>query len=277
MELRTLEHCTLAQITEAFNHAFSDYVVPLKLSEEAMAEKIKTENILPVLSAGAFDNGQIVGFILHGYDLVDGVPTVYNAGTGVIPSHRGKAITQSIYQFILPLLQEKQIHHHVLEVISTNTPAIRVYEKLGFRTQRELGVFKKTDFLEIQNDIVIKDTELDESLLKAFNSCEPSWQNSTASILRNPDGHKIIGAFDGDKIIGCAVYAQSTGRVKQLAVHPQHRGKKIGSALVSYMMQHKQGEALVFTNIDLGYKPAIAFLQSLGFQQLLMQFEMKMS
>src|SRR5215203_2655954 len=135
MDFRSLEHCTLQQITTLFNDAFSDYILPLQLTPEVMAEKIKTENILPRLSAGAFEGNKPVGFVLHGYDAIDGVPTVYNAGTGVIPSHRGKGITQSIYQFVLTALRQRNIHHHILEVISTNKPAITIYEKLGFKKQ----------------------------------------------------------------------------------------------------------------------------------------------
>jgi ribosomal protein S18 acetylase RimI-like enzyme len=274
MDVRTLQHCSLAQITEVFNHAFSDYIIPLKLTNEAMAEKMKTENISLELSAGAFDQEQLAGFVLHGYDVIEGVPTVYNGGTGVIPSHRGRAITASIYHHIIPKLQSRGIHHHVLEVISTNKPAISVYEKLGFKKQRELGVYKKSDPINFISDVEIKEMELDGSLFKTFSSCGPSWQNNTASIFRNREGHEFIAAFLDDQIAGCAVYVKATGRVKQLAVHPNHRRKGIGTALISYMMNHKKGEALVLTNIDLNYQPAIAFFQKPGFQQLLTQFEM---
>jgi ribosomal protein S18 acetylase RimI-like enzyme len=276
MQTGTLENCTVAELTQVFNLAFSDYIVPLQLTEEAMKDKMKTENIQLPLSAGAFEDGQLVGFILHGYDLVDQVPTVYNAGTGVIPSHRGRSITATLYQFIIPRLQERQIHHHVLEVISTNAPAIKVYEKLGFSRQRELGVFKTDKMIDAPANISIKERKSTGNLLTAFSSCQPSWQNNLSSIYRNAEGHKFLAAFNGNEEVACAVYVPATGRVKQLAVHPQHRRKGYGRALVSYMMRSKCAGALVFTNVDLAYLPAISFLHHLGFDRLLTQFEMKM-
>jgi GNAT superfamily N-acetyltransferase len=261
MDFRTLEHLSLSEITEAFNHAFSDYIIPLRLTEEAMADKMKIENILPELSAGAFYNGKLAGFILHAFDLINGVKTVYNAGTGVIPSHRGKAITNAIYDFIIPKLQSQGIHEHVLE---------------GFNTQRQLGVFKKTGRIQEPVSVTIKEIELTDTLFPAFSSCEPSWQNNTASILRNNNGHQLIAAYDKEVALGYAVYVPSAGRVKQLAVNPAHRRKGIGTALVSYMIQHNQKDALVFTNIDMDYLPGISFFENLGFEKPITQFEMKL-
>ena len=43
--LPAVEHASLSEITETFNHAFSDYIIPLKLTEAMMADKMKTENI----------------------------------------------------------------------------------------------------------------------------------------------------------------------------------------------------------------------------------------
>ena len=133
MEIKTLEQTSLALITAAFNEAFENYFIPLRFTEEGMKAKFRSEGIKPRYSLGAFDNGKLVGFILHGYDEVNGVKTVYNGGTGVLSSHRGRGITAALYQYAVPLLAQQGIYSHLLEVIDNNYPAIRVYEKQGFK------------------------------------------------------------------------------------------------------------------------------------------------
>ncbi len=73
---QTLENISLADITEVFNLAFSDYIVPLKLTEDQLADKIISDNIKLEYSVGAFENKKLVGFILHGYGLVNGKKVV---------------------------------------------------------------------------------------------------------------------------------------------------------------------------------------------------------
>ena len=58
---QTLENISLAEITGVFNLAFSDYIVPLKLTEDQLADKIISDNIKLEYSVGAFENKKLVG------------------------------------------------------------------------------------------------------------------------------------------------------------------------------------------------------------------------
>jgi ribosomal protein S18 acetylase RimI-like enzyme len=276
MNIRTLEQTPLAEITGTFNEAFSDYFIALQFTEAGMAAKIKSEGILPRYSVGAFEEGRMVGYILHGYDIVNGVKTIYNAGTGVIPAYRNKGITTTMYRYIIPLLMEQGIHHHVLEVIDNNYPAMKVYEKIGFRNVRSLVAFKSGS--TIQADKIGDIKRLDEipGEVRLFNDMESSWQNSLESVERDKEGHVLAGIYEGEKLLGFAAFVAATGRVKQYTVHPQHRRKGIGRALFQYMQQASGPGQLVVTNVDEDYKPAIAFLQALGFQRFLRLHEMRM-
>lgn len=53
----------IEKILAAFNLAFSDYLISIKLAETQLRHKIWTENIALELSAGAFDDGNLVGLI----------------------------------------------------------------------------------------------------------------------------------------------------------------------------------------------------------------------
>jgi ribosomal protein S18 acetylase RimI-like enzyme len=275
MELRTLENASLPQITAAFNESFSDYFIKLQFTSEGMATKMKGEGILQRYSVGAFDGGQLVGFILHGYDIVDGVKTVYNAGTGVIPAYRGKGLTTALYNYCIPLLNQEGIHSHLLEVIDNNHTAKKIYDAVGFETVRRLVAFRCTE--PIQKTASCDIREIDSlPVADGFMSVRPAWQNSTASINRDKEGHALIGAFEKDTLAGYAAYVPATGRIKQVAVFPPHRGKRVGTALFQHMLQHSGNGQLLLTNVDEACQPAIQFLTALGFRKILGLYEMKM-
>jgi ribosomal protein S18 acetylase RimI-like enzyme len=276
MEFRTLANILVPDIINAFNEAFSDYFIKLQLNKETMASKIKSEHILLNYSVGAFENEQLVGFILHGYDIMDGIKTIYNAGTGVLPAFRGQGITASLYRYCIPLLKREGISSHILEVIDNNYPAIKIYEQSGFKKIRTLSAFKCSNVIAVHKPFEIQQMEDIDEETRSFFSMTPAWQNSLASIKRDIQGHKILGVFENSQLIAYAAYVPATGRVRQCAVHPFYRRKGIGTALFHYMMQDSTTGELLVTNFDDAYKPGICFLQSLGFKKLLGLYEMKL-
>jgi len=275
MEIRTLKNCTLAQITVAFNEAFRDYLIRLQLTEEGMQTKMKGEGIVPELSIGAFESGELVGLILHAVAEMDGVQTAYNAGTGVVPAHRGKGLTKAMYRYAIPLLRQNGIRQHLLEVIEGNYTARKIYEAVGFLPVRNLSAFRSTEAISSSAPVVIE--SIDTLPAEAtFLSMLPAWQNSSASINRDLENHHLIGAFDNDSLVGFAAYVPSAGRVKQCAVLPSHRRKKIGTALFQHMQQNSANGSLLLTNIDDNYIEGVSFLHALKFERLLRLCEMKM-
>ena len=276
MEIKTLEHTSVADITTVFNEAFRGYFIPLVFTEDTMAAKLKSEGIQLRYSVGAFEDGKLVGFILHGYDVIRGIKTIYNGGTGVIASHRGKGITTLLYQYCIPLLQQQGINHHLLEVIDNNAPAISIYRKLGFVEERKFNVYKGLVSTKVDSPCIIREIEQIPGEMVSLFEMEPAWQNSIASVERDKAAHKIAGAFIEDELVGFGSFVPSTGRVKQCFVLPAFRRKGVGTALLHYMQQNSSSDQLVITNIDDAYLPANSFLQALGFQNFLGLYEMKM-
>ncbi|HET7898308.1 MAG TPA: GNAT family N-acetyltransferase, partial [Flavisolibacter sp.] len=246
MEIRTLAHTSISDITNTFNEAFSDYIIPLQFTEDGMRTKLKGEGVVPAFSIGAFDGDKLVGLILHGVDEINGIKTVYNAGTGVIPSYRGRGLTTAMYRFAIPLLRNAGIYHHVLEVIESNGTAKKIYDAVGFQTVRTLAAFRSTAPIAEAPDVSFR--ELDSLPSEAaFASMEPAWQNSTASINRDTESHQLIGAFYHNQLVGYAAYSPSAGRVKQCAVLPSFRRQKIATALFCHMLQNSRTGNLVLT------------------------------
>ena len=112
MRLQILENIPYEKLLEVFNLSFSDYIVPLCLTQEQLEDKIKTDSIKLEFSVGAFEDNQLIAFILHGYDMIDNLKIVYNAGTGVIPAKRGNRLTKKLYEYVLQrnVPQKQSLH-----------------------------------------------------------------------------------------------------------------------------------------------------------------------
>jgi ribosomal protein S18 acetylase RimI-like enzyme len=278
MTIQSLSSVSLAEITDTFNEAFSDYYIKLQLTEPAMALKLRSENIDLSYSIGAFDGGKLRGFILHGVDNVRGVKTVYNAGTGVVPAYRGQRLTEQLYKAVLPGLQKEGMVHHQLEVIEQNEPAKRVYEKIGFDRVRTFSCFKGSVTAEADPAISIQEvTEPQFDTYASFWNYAPSWQNDTPAIKRSLDAHKIVELRKGEELVAYAAFMPATGRVKQYGVHPQHRKKGYGKQLFHYLCGASPNNEVNLINVDDSDTASIEFFKAIGFQRFLGLWEMKFS
>lgn len=272
MEINTLDGVTTAEIAGTFNAAFSDYVVPLTLSEADVGSKIQLENIVLRCSAGAFSDGKLVGFILIG---TDGI-VAYNAGTGVLHGCRGQNLTRRMYDFLLPRLAEKGIAQHRLEVIVENLKAIRVYEQIGFTTTRKVTCFKGKVAPARSHGAAIRPIEFsDITNPERFWDFIPTYQNASDVVLRMPQLHRTFGAFDGDLLVGYIVFATASLRIKQFGVAENYRRKGIGQQLFEHVQQADWSKDVSLINVD-DASGSIEFLKSIGLTQTVSQLEMQL-
>lgn len=274
MTFRSLQNIPISTLAATFNYAFSDYLVPLHLSEAQLENKIISDGVRLELSAGAFEGDHLIGFILHGFDIVDGRRILYNAGTGVIPEKRGQKITARLFEFILPTLRAENVKRVQLEVIHGNQPAIKTYQSIGFEVVRELDCFKGTVASQNTSGFNIRGLGLyDWPLMRSFWDWQPSWQNSVRALENVKDTNISIGAFDGENLIGYLLYNPISNRVQQFAVDPHYRRRGAGRALFGHIAQLANKD-LVLINVDHNATETAAFLLSLGLEPYVSQYEM---
>ena len=276
MTIQTLSGIGLERITDAFNRAFSDYFVPMHLSSEQLRGKMDSEGVDLGFSAGAFDGDQLAGLILHGVDTLNSEKTAYNAGTGVVPGHRGHGLTARLYDFILPVLKEHGFSTIQLEVIQNNAPAIRSYEKVGFAITNELPCYKGKLALEKPGRAwqVTEIQAYDWPLFRSFWDWPPSWQNACAALDRLKVTNKAFGVFDRERLAGYLILNPQTKRIQQFAVDRQYRRQGVATALFGYVAEHV-GKEVTLINLDGRAAVTLAFLQKIGLTEFLRQYEMK--
>ena len=279
IEFKTLEEISDSVILETFNLSFSDYIIPFHLTQEQLSEKMKSENTDLSYSVGAFVDGNLVGFILHGYDQnVNGKKVLYNGGTGVIPSRRGLGLTRRMYEFILPQVKNSKIDHLILEVISNNIPAIKSYEKVGYKLVRELDCYKgEVKLNSLNSDLEIKAIEsMDWNTFQSFWDTLPSWQHSKQAVEYSTNTNHCLGAFINEKLVGYVIFNPTKNRIVQLAVSKNERRKKVASSLIDQMIR-MSNKNLSVINVDRSEITLSKFFSSIGLELFLSQNEMEFS
>ncbi len=271
--IQTLHTLTPEYLTTVFNQAFSDYLLPMQLTTEALRQKMQLENIDLSLSYGYFNEGELKGFILHGSE----GDTVYNAGTGVVPGFRGQNITRQLYEYMLPELQQKGLTRHTLEVLEPNSRAIYVYEQIGFKALRKLYCFSGVpNDIQLNHEIRIQQVAL-PALEQYFSEPEWifSWQNKRKAIERTPELHHMWLAHSKDMPVGYIVCSKS-GNIRQMYTLPEYRRMHIGSSLLHHAFSALQLPQMKAINVDERCVTAMPFLEASGLHCFTSQIEMEM-
>ncbi|RYD97644.1 MAG: GNAT family N-acetyltransferase [Sphingobacteriales bacterium] len=274
MEIRRLTNKDRAALLHTLNGAFADYIVPFQLDVEQLQFKMASEDVLPEYSAGVFDAGKLIAFIMHGFRTATGKKIMYNAGTGTLPAYRGNGLVGKMYDYLLPFLKAQEISQLVLEVIENNQRAIRAYEKNGFSIRRKLLCFAGTLQVSTAPDIytVLPLHTLDWGILRSFWDIEPAWQNAIATMDNIQP--KAFGAFAGDELIGYILFNPDKKRLYQLAVAPRHRRKGVATQLLKHMQEALPQQKIQWNNVEEAATGLKLFLEKQGLANTLNQFEM---
>jgi ribosomal protein S18 acetylase RimI-like enzyme len=260
--------------------AFSDYVIPFALTESQLRNHMVLTAVDLERSAGCFIDGRLVGTSLNGFGNWQGRLTAYDTCTGVLPEFRRRGISSAMFELMIPHLRSAGVEQFLLEVISTNAGAVRLYDELGFKATRELALLqcdKRPDVVEsTSKDVELQDIGTPEwPLLKRFWDVEPSWQNLPEAMERSVSAKRMIGGFYEGKCIGYILFSARSGRIAQMAVSKEHRRKRVGSMLLNAMHAVIDTESSPqVVNADIGAEGMLAFFTNFGYHEMLRQHEM---
>jgi len=269
------------QLCAALNLAFSDYVTPLHLTEAGFADFQRQRGFSPVHSFVALEGNEIAAFWFSSPPHPEYGRRAYTLSVGTAPAHRRKGLSRLLLKQVVERQQADGAEGLQLEVIATNDKAIAAYETFGFRRERTLGVFKLgRNSLEKSSKSPwsaepagLDDLPDDDS---AYADTLPTPQNSRAALSGlHPDIHLRAVRQAGELLGWGAAFAD--GVVAQVAVRRDQRRRGVGSELLRSLGEAAGGTDLRFVNVDASAETANAFLQQLGAEELLQQFEMRLA
>lgn len=284
LRYNTLENCDLQTIYATFSMAFSDYIVPMKPTFSQFENILLRRGFNSALSIGAFEEGQLVGFIFSSCRTWHDRKTLYTISVGVIPSYRGRKIAENLYLALFEIAKNAGITAYLLEVITTNSRAIKLYEKLGFKQHRTLHCFslkkplatislEESSILDHPYKITIetKMPNLDITKLIDYPS---SWQYSLDSIYTDPQGFYYVIARTDQEIAGILIVDRETAAIFQIVVAKNHRHQKLATAMLTALKVEMPEKNFSLSNIDNRNHSLIGFIESLQFEPIINQYEM---
>jgi ribosomal protein S18 acetylase RimI-like enzyme len=276
---RFLSEDAFNDLYKVFTEAFSDYVFPFALTETQFRNHLNLNAVDLARSVGYVENNELIGFSLNGFGEWEGKPTVYDAGTGVVPSERRRGVSRGMFEMMIPNFRAAGFKQYLLEVVTSNAGARRLYDDLGFEKTRELALLQYDGSpkpLAPTHGAEIREIdEPDWALFQSFWDGKPSWQNTIEAVVRSAKLKRILGAFVEGRCVGYLAFSKDFGRVAQLAVDQEHRHRGIATSLIDRMhTETVTGYSVQVVNIDKALKNAIGFFRARGFYERLSQYEM---
>ena len=276
IEIKSLAGVSIAELTATFNEAFEGYFVSINFTEAYKQIRLQRARVDLSASVGAFADGRLVAFILSGIDEWQGLPTAYNAGTGVIQNYRRQSLVRRMYDFLLPLYRERGLRQCTLEVIQENEYAIRAYRGVGMEIVRELLSFSGKLSAEEPLPEGFRWQQLDRPNWEAYrrlHAFEYSWDHNRSGTERSLPEYQCFELREGSTLAGFCILKPADGTIIQAGVREQdwaQTGRLLFSALA------KEAPSVRWINIDSRATELLTCLRELGFTPLINQYEMHM-
>ena len=160
MIIKNLKDTSFEELFNCFIPSFENYFVKMPNDPNYFRERWDAAKVDYQLSYGAFDQGKLIGFIIHAIDQRNGVLTAFNTGTGVLPEYRGQRIVKSIYDYALKDLSQNGIHRSTLEVITQNKLAVKAYKSVGFQIYKHFKCYNGGIQLEDIPEVDLKEIDI---------------------------------------------------------------------------------------------------------------------
>ena len=257
----------LDALTAVFNAAYSDYFVPLRLERPALEFTIEICDIDLGASRVVLAHGEPVAFAFLALRGNEG----WIGGMGTVPTHRRRGLGEEALTAVLGEARDRKLASVRLEVLEQNEPARRLYDKLGFEHERDLGVWILDSAPPRVTNAQPAALEIAHAWIEANRPAREPWQRADETVEHMRKRGLEIEALTVERdgaTAGAALYRE-TG-VLQLAATDDKAAAHLLAAVGA------QGDGLRFVNVPDG-DPATAALTLLRARKQLRQHEMRLT
>jgi len=208
LELRPATALTPAERAALFTAAYEGYLVPFQVDETTLAWLDETFDIDLDASRVAYRDGETVGLGNLGVRGED----AWIGGVGVVLAARRAGVGEVLMDGLHDQARERGIRRVWLEVIVENTGAFALYEKLGYRTVRDVTVWSLP--LSTSEQTEAKDVPADQAhaRIRELRTEREPWQRADESLAHYSDAQGL--ATDA----GAVVYRQSGENVSVIQI-----------------------------------------------------------
>jgi ribosomal protein S18 acetylase RimI-like enzyme len=253
LELEPASSLSRAERAELFTAAYEGYFLPFVIDEPALASMEVVFDLDVDASRIALRDGDAVGLGNLGVRGED----AWIGGVGVVPAARRSGVGEALMRALHDQARERGVRRVWLEVIAENAGAFALYEKLSYRSVRDVEVWSLPAAEE--NDAEARDVTAAEAQarVRELRTGREPWQRADETVENYGDA---LGLLTAD---GAALYrAGNALQLLQLA----------GDAEPLLRSLRRLGTVSVL-NLP-GDDPAAQALRSLGATVVVRQHEM---
>jgi ribosomal protein S18 acetylase RimI-like enzyme len=208
LELQSARSLGLADYTALFNAAYEGYLVPFHLDEGTAAAMVDLFDLDADASRIAYRDGVAIGLGNLGVRGED----AWIGGVGVVPDARRSGIGETLMRALHDQARERGIRRVWLEVIVENTSAFALYEKLGYRTVRDVEVWSLPLSVSEQSDAEDVSTEEAHARVRGLRTERDPWQRADETLAHYDDTRGLVTEA------GAAVYRQPGENVQVVQI-----------------------------------------------------------
>ena len=260
----TLDGIGLQQLADCFNLAFSDYEQPIRFTAESLRYYLTASSVDLSLSCGAYCGEELVAFILNSSGIYQKESVVFDAGTGVVPEHRGKRVFSDLFEYTVQQLQQRKITKYYLEVLQSNDRAVSIYRKKGFSARRSYSVLVASGPRDGWDGEIPVMSYQDFAPFATVFSVDPSFEHTTHTMNQNPQLYEVRYLQDR----AYCIYAKRNGEIIQMHYNELDALKEVMSSVIS------RYPSAMAKNVDYDYPEVLQMLKEIGFKEILKQYEM---
>lgn len=197
MNLLPASQFSIEDLTEAYNKTRVDYLVPMPMTPQRLAEYVRDYDVSLESSAVAVDEGQIIGLCMLGLR----GSHAWVTRLGVLPDLRKQHTGLHLVEHCLEQASQRAASEIFLEVIVGNTPAHNLFTRLGFLETRKLLILRRPPsqpaetqdyFAALSKSATPTWLDHDQAVqLAAERGDLPAWTNRTET-FRNVDGLRAL-------------------------------------------------------------------------------------
>jgi GNAT superfamily N-acetyltransferase len=208
LELRAAASIPLGERVQVFNAGYEGYLVPFQVDETTLAWLDETFDIDLDASRVAYRDGETVGLGNLGVRGED----AWIGGVGVVLSARRSGVGEALMRGLHDQARERGILRVWLEVIVENTGAFALYEKLGYRTVRDVTVWSLPLSTSEESEVEEVPAEQAHARIRELRTEREPWQRADESLAHYTDTRGLATAG------GAAVYRQRGEHVSLLQI-----------------------------------------------------------
>ncbi|MBO9596383.1 MAG: GNAT family N-acetyltransferase [Cohnella sp.] len=127
-----LSQLSLNELAQLWNRGFEGYYINVQTSLNSLVTRTADEGISLEDSLAICADGQPIGFVVNGYRSIDGSTIAWNGGTGIVSEYRGQGFGKLLMERNVALYAELGVDTALLEALTQNEKAIRLYENVGY-------------------------------------------------------------------------------------------------------------------------------------------------